>query len=84
MKFSLSMKPKLNFEASFKKLEEAVKRLETGDMALEESLKVFEEGMTLAASCQKTLKETETKIEKLIENFEGQSQTVAWNLDKTE
>ena len=58
------------FEAAMKELEEIVKRLESGDLSLEESLKIFEEGIALSRYCFKKLEEAEKKISILI-NDEG-------------
>jgi len=55
-----------NFEASLDELESVVKQLETGDLPLEESLKLFEKGMELSAVCKKQLEAAETRVEILI------------------
>ncbi len=44
------------FEQSLKKLETIVEKLEKGDLALEESLKLFEEGVGLSAACKQVSK----------------------------
>jgi exodeoxyribonuclease VII small subunit len=54
------------FEDAMKELEEIVKRLESGDLSLEESLKIFEEGIALSRYCFKKLEEAEKKISILI------------------
>lgn len=54
------------FEASMKELEEIVTKLESGDVGLEESLKLFEKGIQLSKSCQKILSDTEKKVSVLI------------------
>ncbi len=56
-------KRKAGFEAQLKELETIVERLERGDVSLEESLKLFEKGVQLARSCQKTLQEAEQKVQ---------------------
>ena len=56
---------KLGFEESLAKLEEIVRHLEKGDMPLSESLKLFEEGTSLLASCSKMLDDAEQKVVKL-------------------
>ena len=48
-------------------LEALVERMENGEQSLEESLKDFERGIALTRSCQKSLQETEQKIQQLIE-----------------
>jgi exodeoxyribonuclease VII small subunit len=54
------------FETSMKRLEEIVHELEKGDLPLEDSLKVFEEGMSLIKFCSKKLEEVEQKVTLLI------------------
>jgi len=55
-----------NFETSMKRLEEIVHELEKGDLPLEESLKVFEEGMSLIKFCSERLEEVEKKVTMLV------------------
>lgn len=59
------------FEASLKKLEEIVKRLETGSLTLEESLKAFEEGVKLSAFCSSRLDDAERRVEILLKQKDG-------------
>lgn len=59
------------FEASLKKLEEIVKRLETGSLTLEDSLKAFEEGVKLAAFCSGRLDDAERRVEILLKQKDG-------------
>ena len=58
---------KLSFERALVKLESNVRTLEKGELTLEESLTLFEEGMKLARFCSRKLDEAEKKIEILIE-----------------
>ena len=51
-----------SFEESLKKLETIVDQLEKGDLALEESLKLFEEGVGLSAACKQELDAAEGKV----------------------
>ena len=60
-----------NFEESLKKLEEIVAQLERGDLALEDSVRLFEEGTQLSAECRKQLEEAEGKVEMLVKQREG-------------
>ncbi len=57
------------FEAQYKRLEEAVGKLEEGDLTLEESLALYEDGMKLAKQCQELLKGAELRVTKLQEQF---------------
>lgn len=52
-----------SFEASLEELERVVKELEKGDLPLEQSLKLFENGMRLSAACKRQLEEAETRVE---------------------
>lgn len=61
----------LKFEAALSRLEELVGSLEKGNLSLEESLKVFEEGVRLSKNCTKILDEAEKKVELLIHDKEG-------------
>jgi len=54
------------FEECLQRLEAIVKEMERGDLPLEESLKLFEEGVALSASCRKELEDAEGKIEILL------------------
>ena len=57
------------FEQLYGKLEERVSKLEQGGLSLEDSIALYEEGMTLARACQQRLDEAELKITKLRESF---------------
>ena len=54
-----------NFEANLKKLEVIVEKLESGDIGLEESVKLYEEGMKIKKICDKKLKDIEMQIKKI-------------------
>lgn len=54
------------FEECLQRLEKIVQELEKGDVPLETSLTLFEEGMQLSASCRKELDEAEGKVEILL------------------
>jgi exodeoxyribonuclease VII small subunit len=60
-----------SFEESLKKLESIVDKLEKGDLSLEDSLKLFEEGVGLSAACKKELEEAEGKVQILIKQRDG-------------
>jgi exodeoxyribonuclease VII small subunit len=70
-----------NFEDSLKRLEEIVRELESGEMPLEESLRVFEEGMKLLSLCSKKLEEAEKKVTLLVEDEEGGLSEETFNMD---
>jgi exodeoxyribonuclease VII small subunit len=60
-----------SFESCLGKLEEIVEKLEEPDLPLDQSLKLFEEGIKQARSCEGRLREAEGKVEKLIEENEA-------------
>ncbi len=59
-----------NFEASLEELEALVKKMEAGDLGLEESLVVFERGARLVRQCQAALKTAEQRVRILTEDGE--------------
>jgi len=59
------------FEAALTRLEDIVKQLETGDLPLEQSLKLFEEGIKLSRICHKRLDEAERRVEILLKDKTG-------------
>jgi len=65
-----------SYEAVIARLQEIVAKLEEGDLPLDQSLKLFEEGVALARECARKLDEAQGLIEKLIESANGQPQTV--------
>ena len=64
-------KKTLSFEESMQRLEEIVRLLERGDVPLEESLTLFEEGSGLIAQCGKLLDNAEQKVIKLKKGSDG-------------
>ena len=65
----------LKFEDCLTRLEQIVSALETGNLPLEESLKVFEEGITLARHCSRYLDDAERRIEMLVKDEGGHTTT---------
>ena len=61
------MKGKMKFEAALIRLEEIVHKLEEGELSLEESLKIFEEGINLSKFLTQKLAKAEAKVQKLIQ-----------------
>lgn len=62
---------KKSFEENMIRLEQIVRTLEKGDAPLEESLKLFQEGTALAASCGKLLDEAELTVKKIVPGPDG-------------
>jgi len=65
----------IKFEKALERLEEIVARLEDGDLELEKSLQMFEEGIKMAKICQSRLSAAEKKIEKLVKDNMGDIST---------
>ena len=59
------------FETSMERLDEIVALLEGGEVSLEESIKLFEEGTKLSAKCAALLDEAELKVTKLLQGPDG-------------
>ena len=59
------------FEESMLRLEQIVRAMERGDVALEESLKLFREGTELVQSCGKLLDEAELEVKKIVPDVDG-------------
>ena len=59
------------FEAALARLEELVKELEQGDLPLEQSLKLFEEGIKLSRICNRRLEDAERRVEILLKDEAG-------------
>lgn len=59
------------FEASLEALEEIVQQLEGGDLPLEKSLELFEDGIRLSRQCQERLNQAERRIEVLLRDNQG-------------
>jgi len=62
---------KMNFEKGLSRLEEIVEQLESGDLALDQSLKIFQEGIGLFRFCSQKLNDAQSKVEKLVELSDG-------------
>lgn len=73
------MTDKIKFEDALKKLENIVEQLEDGELSLEESLAIFEEGIKLSRLCSKQLDDIERKIEILIKGKDGEFEIVSFD-----
>jgi exodeoxyribonuclease VII small subunit len=60
-----------SFEASLEALEQIVHELERGDLPLEKSLELFEDGIRLSRQCQERLNQAERRIEMLLRDNQG-------------
>ena len=61
----------LTFEQSMQRLEQIVRAMERGDVALDESLKLFQEGTELVRNCGKLLDEAQLQIQKVMTAADG-------------
>lgn len=71
----------VKFEQAMARLEAIVGQLENGDLSLDESLKIFEEGIRLSKNCLKVLEDAERKVEVLVQDTNGKKQLRAFSLD---
>jgi exodeoxyribonuclease VII small subunit len=74
-----------DFESALKSLEEIVTQLEAGDLTLDRSLELFEEGVRISRFCNSKLDEAERKVETLIKTADGSMKEVPFSeLPETE
>ena len=64
-------KENATFEANMQRLEQIVRAMERGDVALEESLKLFQEGTELVRACGKLLDEAQLQVKKIMTAPDG-------------
>jgi len=69
----------VKFEQAMARLEAIVGELERGDLPLDESLKIFEEGIRLSKSCLKVLEDAEKKVEVLVQDKNGKKRIHAFS-----
>lgn len=75
----------MDFEKKLSRLEEIVQKMEKGDLVLEDSLKLFEEGVKLSRDCHAQLTKAEAQVKKLV-GFDGQGKAITedFNTDSSE
>lgn len=56
----------LSFEDSFERLERVIQKLESGELGLDESISLYEEGVQLAEHCERQLDDAELKVSQLL------------------
>lgn len=66
----------LNFEDALRRLEDIVRKLESGDVPLDQSIALYEQGEKLRTLCQKRLEDAQAKIEKITLDRDGQAKGV--------
>lgn len=74
----------IKFESAVKRLEEIVNKLEGGDLSLDDSIKLFEEGVRLYQVCIKRLDEAEKKVEILLKDKNGNKMLKSFQMENTE
>lgn len=72
------------FEEAMKRLEDIVQGLESGDLPLEDSIGVFEEGMKLVSFCSKKLEEAEQKVTMLVKASDGKYTQQPFEIEEKE
>lgn len=74
----------MDFEKKLSRLEEIVQKMERGELALDESLKLFEEGVKLSRDCHAQLTKAEAQVKKLVSvDDKGEAVTEDFNTDET-
>ena len=76
--------PAIKFEDALARLETIVSELEKGDLPLNDSLKIFEEGIKLSKTCLKILDDSERKVEILVQETGGKKRLQAFSVDEEE
>jgi exodeoxyribonuclease VII small subunit len=71
-----------NFEEQLKALETVVERLERGDLSLDESVRLFEEGIKLSDACKKELEAAEGRIQILVQQRNGGMKVADMDLEE--
>jgi exodeoxyribonuclease VII small subunit len=71
-----------DFEQHLNALESVVERLERGDLSLEESVRLYEEGIKLSDACKKELEAAEGKIQLLVEQRSGAMKVVDFDPER--
>lgn len=82
MTLSQNSVAKRSFEEAMERLETIVSQLEEGTIGLEESLKLFEEGVTLSRHCQDKLQNAQGRLEMLIQKEDGDTKTVSFQIEE--
>ena len=73
----------IKFEEALSRLESIVAELEKGDLPLNDSLKIFEEGVKLSKTCLKMLDEAERKVEIMVQEKDGKKRLEAFSVESS-
>ena len=71
----------IKFEEALARLETIVTELEEGNLSLNDSLKIFEEGIKLSKNCLKMLDDADRKVELMVQDKEGKKHLQAFTLE---
>jgi len=71
----------VTFEQNFNRLQEIVRQLEEGDLPLQTSLELFEEGIHLFRRCQEELSKAEGKISELVKSVDQEWETIPFDIN---
>ena len=71
----------LSFEQALRELEGVVRRLESGDVPLEESIRIYERGSALKTHCLGKLKKAQLRVEQIVLNQDGEASTSPVDMD---
>lgn len=72
----------LKFEEALAKLETIVAELEKGDLPLNDSLKMFEDGIKLSKTCLKMLDDAERRVEIMVQDKDGKKRLQAYSIEE--
>jgi exodeoxyribonuclease VII small subunit len=73
-----------SFEEQLTALEQVIERLERGELSLDESVRLFEEGMKLSNACKKHLEDAEGRIQVLVEHSGGRMKVADLEIEESE
>ena len=76
----MNSETKPEFEGLYRELEETVRRLESGELALEESLALFERATRLAEQCNTQLDHAELRVRQLLGGIDGEPEARLFDL----
>jgi exodeoxyribonuclease VII small subunit len=72
-----------NFEEQLTELEKVVEKLERGDLSLDESVRLFEDGMKLSSACKQELEQAEGRVQVLVEGKGGKMKPADLDLSES-
>ncbi|MFZ5915417.1 MAG: exodeoxyribonuclease VII small subunit [Chloroflexota bacterium] len=76
-----TLEPTPGFEAAFQELEAVVRRLEDGELTLDEAIALFERGQALARLCNDRLEQAELRVKQLLPDADGSYRELPFERD---